>query len=141
MLDYGSLIRCSKKPLKTNDFIIRLIEGSIYVVKRPGVDNFLKYLSNYFEIIIFTRSFNTFKDPALQKIDANNRIINNIDKCGFITSRLFGEHCTNIGGELAKDISKIGRKLEDTLIFDDNCSSFLLQPDNGLPIIEWDSRP
>lgn len=126
MLDYGSLIRCSKKPLLSNDFIIRLIEGSIYVIKRPGVDNFLKYLSNYFEIIIFTRSFNTFKDPALQKIDANNRIINNIDKCGYITSRLFGENCTNIGGELAKDMSKIGRKLEDTIIFDDSASSFLL---------------
>ena len=37
--------------------------------KRPGVDYFLRYLSQYYELVIFTSLPSTSADPVIRKLD------------------------------------------------------------------------
>jgi import inner membrane translocase subunit TIM50 len=39
------------------------------MAKRPGVDYFLRYLSNYFEIVIFTSQPSQMAEPVIRKLD------------------------------------------------------------------------
>ena len=40
-----------------------------------------------------------------------------------------------------KDMSKLGRKLEDIILLDNSPNSYYYQPDNGLPILNWYDSP
>ena len=97
------------------DYIIPVeIEGSvcnIYVLKRPGVDEFLKRLSPFYEMVIYTASLskvslqfnNKYADPLMDELDVHRTC----------TARLFREHCTFYNGIFVKDLSRIQRKLKD----------------------------
>ena len=99
------------------------------------MDNFLKTLSTYFELVIFSRCFNDFKDPKLKKIDVNHRIINKIDPNHYISKRLFREHCSfSADGTLTQDMTRIGRALDDAIILDNRPLVYMMQPDMGIPI-------
>jgi carboxy-terminal domain RNA polymerase II polypeptide A small phosphatase len=41
----------------------------VYVLKRPGVDLFLKRMSAFYEIVIYTASLNKYADPLLDILD------------------------------------------------------------------------
>lgn len=49
--------------------------GTIYVQIRPGVENFLKVMAPYYELVIFTRNFNllTYHDK-LSALDRENYV-------------------------------------------------------------------
>jgi RNA polymerase II subunit A small phosphatase-like protein len=98
-----TLVHSQFNQIKNPDYIIPVnIDGNvcnIYVQKRPGVDNFLKVMSQYFELVIFTASLSKYADPLMNKMDPN----------GYCTMRLFREHCTYMNGVFTKDMSKIGR--------------------------------
>ncbi|PCI31043.1 hypothetical protein COB52_00470 [Candidatus Kaiserbacteria bacterium] len=55
-----TLVHSSFQPVENPDYIVPVeIEGSvcnIYVVKRPGVDEFLKRLAPFYEMVIYTAS-------------------------------------------------------------------------------------
>lgn len=55
-----TLVHSSFKPINNADFIIPVeienVVHSVYVLKRPGVDEFLKRLGPQFEIVVFTAS-------------------------------------------------------------------------------------
>ena len=55
-----TLVHSSFKPVASADFIIPVeIDGqvhNVYVLKRPGVDEFLNKLGPQFELVIFTAS-------------------------------------------------------------------------------------
>lgn len=81
---------------------------NIYVLKRPGVDEFLRKCSELFEIIIFTASLPSYADPLLDSLDPNN----------LISFRLFRDSCTLVSGGFVKDLSRLGRDLNHVLIID-----------------------
>jgi len=60
-----------------------------------------------------------------------------LDPKGFIKVRLFRESCVQHYGNYVKDLSLLGRRLEDTLIIDNSPFSYLFQPDNAIPITSW----
>ena len=66
---------------------------TIYVLKRPYVDEFLDKMSTLFELVIFTASISDYANPLLNKLDPNRRI----------SYRLFREHCTSSGNLFIKD--------------------------------------
>lgn len=98
---------------------------------RPYTRHFLRELSKYFEIVIFTAALQYYTDFILQKVDIE----------GIISHRLYREHTVCADGVYIKDLSRIGRDLAATIIVDNNPKSFQLQPSNGVYVRTWTSDP
>ena len=116
---------------RKSDFIFNInIDGkehTIYALKRPYVEEFLSEISLYYEIIIFTASIPEYASPLIDLLDKNK-----------ITSkRLYREHCLLDNGLYLKDLKSIGKNLKDMIIIDNNPISYILNQDNGLPILTW----
>ena len=58
---------------RKSDFTLNItVEGknhTIYVLKRPYVDEFLSEISPFFDVIIFTASISEYASPVLDKLD------------------------------------------------------------------------
>ena len=115
-----TLVHSQFNQIKNPDFVIPVnIEGTInniFVQKRPGVDNFLKVMSQYYELVIFTASLSKYADPLMDQMDTN----------GYCTMRLFRDHCTFMNGVFTKDMSRIGRSARDAMILDNSPSAYML---------------
>ncbi|CEM00013.1 unnamed protein product [Vitrella brassicaformis CCMP3155] len=126
-----TLVHSSFKPVANAAFIIPVeIEGNvhdIYVLKRPGVDEFLAYVARFYEVVIFTASLSKYADPLLDQLDTKR----------LCTWRLFREACTLRNGSYVKDLSKMGRDLATLIIIDNSPLAYSLQPDNAIPIKSW----
>lgn len=123
-----TLVHSSFTPLPNADFEVPLdMQGEIhtvYVKKRPGVDHFLSKVSEWYEIVIFTASLALYANPVVDLLDPHN----------LVQLRLYREHCVLIGGCYVKDIAKLGRDLKRTVIIDNSPLSYVLQPENAIPI-------
>ena len=64
-------------------------------------------------------------------------MLNQFDTNSRITHRLYRQHCQQRGYSLVKDIGKIGRPLDRTIIIDNVAENFALQPNNGIFIKTW----
>jgi RNA polymerase II subunit A small phosphatase-like protein len=76
---------------------------------------------------MFTASLSKYAEPLYAKLDKNK----------VTATLLYREHCTFYNGIFVKDMSKLGRSLNDVIIIDNSPSSFLFQPENALPSISW----
>ena len=106
--------------------------STVYVLKRPGVDEFLTKMSELYEIVVFTASLSKviltqYADPLLDKLDPYS----------LIAGRLFRESCTFIEGMFVKDLCRLGRQLKDIIILDNSPISYYLNPENAVPIKSW----
>lgn len=81
---------------------------NIYVLKRPGVDEFLRKCAELFEIVIFTASLPAYANPLLNLLDPE----------GLIGFRLFRNSCSSFSGGYVKDLSRLGRDLKHVVIVD-----------------------
>jgi len=126
-----TLVHSSFKPIPNPDFIIPVeIEDQVhkvYVLKRPGVDQFLQRCGQQFEIVVFTASLAKYADPVLDLLDST-KVVNH---------RLFREACTNYKGNFVKDMSRLGRELSQCIIIDNSPSSYLFHPENAIPCESW----
>ena len=127
-----TLVHSQFGPFSTpSDVVINIeIENElhdIHVLVRPGVKEFLEKMSKKFEIIIFTASISKYAGPLLDILDKDKN-------CSF---RLFREHCTLLNSSFVKDLKKLGRDLKDVIIVDNSPMAYLLNSDNGLPILTW----
>ena len=94
---------------------------------RPGCDTFLQEMSELYEVVIFTAAMQDYADWVLDTIDAKKRI----------SYRLYRQHATATNVAFVKDLSRIGRPLNRTIIVDNVAENFSLQPDNGIFIRSW----
>ena len=101
--------------------------GGTFLI-RPFCLHFLEEMSKIFEIIIFTAALKDYADSILDILDPNKLLIN---------YRLYRHHTSLSGITFCKDLSKIGRDLNKTLIVDNLADNFKLQPNNGIPISTW----
>ncbi|OMJ17212.1 hypothetical protein AYI69_g7514 [Smittium culicis] len=126
-----TLVHSSFRPIENPDFIVPVIlygqEHSVYVAKRPGVDKFLLETSKHYELVVFTASLSMYADPVLDLLD----------KSGLITYRLFRESCNLYNMNYVKDLSRLGRPLESTIIIDNSPASYAFQPQNAIPVTSW----
>lgn len=71
-------------------------------------------------------------------MDVNSLILDKIDPDGFISKRLFKEHCyISTRQRLTKDLSIIGRRPSDTIIMDNSMSAEMIQPEQGIRMPCW----
>ncbi|QPG95861.1 hypothetical protein C2857_002314 [Epichloe festucae Fl1] len=126
-----TLVHSSFKILHQADFTIPVeIEGNyhnVYVIKRPGVDEFMKRVGELYEVVVFTASVSKYGDPLLDQLDIHK----------VIHHRLFRESCYNHQGNYVKDLSQIGRDLKDTIIIDNSPTSYIFHPQHAVPISSW----
>ena len=126
-----TLVHSSFTPIPDSDFQIPLeMQGEthmVYVKKRPGVDHFLRKVSEWYEVIVFTASLALYANPVMDLLDPDN----------LVHGRLYREHCVLTSGCYVKDISKLGRDLKKTLIIDNSPFSYALQPENAIPITSF----
>ena len=110
-----------------------------YFLVRPFCKEFLAEMSKYYEIVVFTAGVKDYADWVIDQIDPD----------GKIKHRLYREHTVVTEKERAalqkkmesegydlqkhpvpmilKDLSKIGRPLEKTIIVDNIADNFLMQ--------------
>ena len=123
-----TLVHSSYEPFPKNDIVLTVnFEGiyyKIYVLVRPGAEEFLKNISKYFELVIFTASLSKYASPLLDILDKEKNI----------QHRLYREKCTFLNGVYIKPLKKIGRSLKDIIIVDNSPLSYAFDSDNGLPI-------
>lgn len=103
---------------------------------RPFCMDFLKELSQYYEVVIFTAGMEEYADWVLNQLDT--------DETKLITHRLYRQHTINLSKEgplIIKDLSKLGRPIEKTIIVDNLAENFILQKDNGIFIETWLEDP
>lgn len=126
-----TLVHSSFQPIEGADLVLPVeIDGQcceVYVMKRPGVDDFLKRLHKHYELIIYTASLSKYADPLLDWLDPKNY-------CGY---RLFREHCTYFNGIFVKDLSRLDRPLKDCMIIDNSPTSYLFHPECAIPTVSW----
>ncbi|KAH7339592.1 HAD-like domain-containing protein [Rhizoctonia solani] len=130
-----TLVHSSFKLIPQADYVVPVeIEWqwhNVYVIKRPGVDNFLKKMGELYEIVIFTASLSKYADPVLDKLDIHK----------VVSHRLFRESCYNHKGNYVKDLSQLGRPLTDTIILDNSPASYIFHPNNAVPVSSWFNDP
>lgn len=110
------------------------IEGQVcevFVLKRPGLDEFMDRMAEKYEIIIYTASLQKYADPVIDFIDPKRHT----------AYRLFREHCTFFKGIFVKDLSRLDRDLEDIMIIDNSPTSYLFHTECSLPIESWYEDP
>jgi len=126
-----TLVHSCFQPVNNADFIIPIvIEGTrhtVYVLKRPFVDDFLTEMGKLYEIVVFTASVSLYANPLLDLLDTNK----------VISHRLFREHCTFMDGSYVKDLSRLGRDLGSTIIIDNSKNCYKLQPENAMASLTW----
>ncbi|CAK78867.1 unnamed protein product (macronuclear) [Paramecium tetraurelia] len=138
--DYEEVIDCYQIPYlsKTNRYTLvidldetlvhyqELVDEGQFLV-RPFAQQFLKDMSKFYEIVIFTAAQQDYADFILDLIDEDKSI----------THRLYRQHTTLVKNTYVKDIQKIGRDIKKTIIIDNLAENFQLQPDNGIQIQSW----
>ncbi|KAF5386040.1 hypothetical protein D9615_002495 [Tricholomella constricta] len=130
-----TLVHSSFKAVQQADFIVPVeIEyhwHHFHVLKRPGVDDFLKKMGEIYEVVIFTASLSKYADPVLDKLDIHR----------VVAHRLFRESCFSHKGNYVKDLSQLGRPIADTIILDNSPASYIFHPKNAVPVSSWFNDP
>jgi len=130
-----TLVHSSFKPVNNADFIVPVeIDGvvyKVYVLKRPFVDYFLTECAKHYELVVFTASLSKYANPLLDMLDTSQ----------VIEHRLFRESCVLHGQAYVKDLSKLGRRMEDIIFVDNSPLSYAFQPTSAVPILSWFDDP
>lgn len=126
-----TLVHSSFRKVPSADIIVHVeiedLVNPVYVLKRPGVDEFLRQVGQLFEVVVFTASLSKYANPLLDQLDRE----------GIIHSRLFREHCTFDMGAYKKDLSRLGRDISQVIIIDNSPVCYEMQPQNAIGVRSW----
>jgi Dullard-like phosphatase family protein len=92
---------------------------------RPYLDSFLQKVREKYEIIVFTSGTQDYADPLIDAIEQDEN---------YFDARLYRQHTIAYGGDIVKDISRIGRTLDTILIVENMPQNYRLQKENGILI-------
>jgi len=97
------------------------------IAKRPGLDFFIQYLSNFYEIVVVSTSSPVIAAPLIDKIDPY----------GLITYRLYKDSLVSVKKKKVKDLNQYNRDVKKTILIDINKDGFALHPNNGITISKF----
>jgi len=101
------------------------------LAKRPGVDYFLRYLSQYYELVLFTSTPSLLADPVLRKLDPYR----------IIRWPLFREATRYKNGEYIKDLDYLNRDISKIIMIDTVPAHASQQPENAIILPKWKGDP
>ncbi|GHJ88706.1 hypothetical protein NliqN6_5108 [Naganishia liquefaciens] len=99
--------------------------------KRPGVDYFLAYLSQFYEIVLFTSQPLYTAMPVAEKLDPFQ---------AYLPYKLYRESTRYIKGKIVKDLSYLNRDLSKVILLDTNPEHAALQPENCIIMPKWEGQ-
>ncbi|KAJ1657876.1 Nuclear envelope morphology protein 1 [Dispira simplex] len=99
-----------------------------YIYKRPHVDYFLKKVSEWYNVVVFTASIMEYADPVIDYLDPHRTLIQ---------QRYFRESCIQQGCNFLKDLTIVEPDLSHVCLIDNSPASYLLNRENGIPIQAW----
>jgi len=104
-----------------------------HVYKRPFVDYFLRKVSGWYTLVIFTASMQEYADPVIDWLDAGR---------GILEHRFFRDSCTQLpNGSYTKDLSIVEDDLSRVCLVDNSPISYRVNEANGIPIEGWTHDP
>eukprot|EP00884_Botryococcus_braunii_P018203 jgi/Botrbrau1/5066/Bobra.37_1s0030.1 len=117
----------------------------LLVCLRPGLENFLRDVSQFYEIAIFSAGMPNYVHTILQKIDPNRRFIQSVftrDHASVYSRR----HITKRSDLFVKDISGLfegdnRRRIERVVAVDDRIHYWPKHLDNVIPIRPFRGNP
>ncbi|KAI6047227.1 NIF-domain-containing protein [Pisolithus marmoratus] len=104
-----------------------------HVYKRPFVDYFLRKVSGWYTLVVFTASMQEYADPVIDWLDAGR---------GILARRFFRESCTLLpNGSYTKDLSIVEQDLSRICLIDNSPISYRVNEANGIPVEGWTHDP
>ncbi|XP_030445194.2 uncharacterized protein C2F7.02c-like [Syzygium oleosum] len=100
----------------------------VTVFERPGLHEFLKRISEFANLILFTAGLEDYARPLVDRMDKDNVIGERLYRPSTVSTE-YREH--------VKDLSCLSKNLSRIVIVDNNPFSFLLQPLNGIPCVPF----
>jgi Dullard-like phosphatase family protein len=92
--------------------------------QRAGAQKFLAEMAKLFEIIIFTSGIETYASPIIDRLDPQK----------LIAHRLYRPATSIIKGLHVKNLARLARPLQRVIILDNSPESYILQPENAIPM-------
>ncbi|KAI8934268.1 hypothetical protein NX059_009009 [Plenodomus lindquistii] len=90
-----------------------------YVHKRPYCDDFLKKVSKWYNLVIFTASVQEYADPVIDWLEVERK---------YFVGRYYRQHCTLRNGAYIKDLTHIEPDLSKVMILDNSPLSYVFHP-------------
>lgn len=103
-----------------------------YVHKRPHCDDFLRRVSKWYNLVVFTASVQEYADPVIDFLESERK---------YFSGRYYRQHCTFRHGAFIKDLSSIEPDLSKVMILDNSPLSYMFHQDNAIPIQGWINDP
>jgi import inner membrane translocase subunit TIM50 len=95
--------------------------------KRPGAEEFIKDLSQYYELVVYTSQLPTYADPIMDRLDPQR----------LVQYRLYRDSTRYVDGRHVRDLSKLNRDLNQVLLVTADTDAYALQPDNAIKLPKW----
>jgi CTD nuclear envelope phosphatase 1 len=87
-----------------------------YVHKRPHCDEFLRKISKWYKLVVFTASVQEYADPVINYLEAEKK---------YFAERYYRQHCTFRNGAYIKDLSTVEPDLSKVMILDNSPVSYV----------------
>ena len=95
--------------------------------KRPGADEFIKDLAQYYELVVYTAQLPTYADPIMERLDPQR----------LVQYRLYRDSTRYVNGTHVRDLSKLNRDLHQVLLITADPDAYALQPENAIKLPKW----
>ena len=95
-----------------------------YVHKRPHCDDFLRRVSKWYNLVVFTASVQEYADPVIDWLEQERR---------YFSGRFYRQHCTFRNGAYIKDLSSVEPDLSKVMILDNSPLSYIFHEGKILP--------
>jgi Dullard-like phosphatase family protein len=98
---------------------------------RPHARQFLQNMSEHFEVVVFTASMKYYADRILRVLDPQRKCVSHV---------FYRESCARTRGDkLVKDLTAFAKvPTEEMILVDNNMYCIWPQPDNGVPILNFE---
>ena len=106
-------------------------DKKIIIQPRPGLISFLTGVKPFYEIITFSKLSKNYSESIIRLIEGDKKLFDyNLNR----------NHCTLVGKNFVKDISRIGRDIKTIIMVDDLAENLKAHIDNGILILPYDGN-